>query len=279
MLWKYSIINIVFSNTTVNNYFGKEKVISLLPQNNMNDKKKVNKILTIVIIITAVLIAVLIGFWIFETIKTNSEQEDAASAVENFINDPIDTGDLIGSGGGARRANTTNNTTIDLNMISMDPAITDGGDGISSGSSKKVQTYKGFVMLGTIEIPKIDLKYPVLDRADAASMEVAPGVVYGPGLNKVGNTVIAGHNYRNKTFFSKINKLKSGDSIYITDNDKKKVEYIVYKIYTTGSEDNSYWDRDTKGAMEISLSTCTDDVQARTIVWAIEKDKRNLVGQ
>ncbi len=276
MLCKYSIINIVFSYTTVNNYFGKEKVISLLPQNNMNDKKKINKILTIVIIITAVLIAILIGFWIFETVKTNSEQQDAASAVDNFINNPIDTGDLIGPGGGTRVANTTDNTVIDLNLISLDPALTDNGN--STSSSRKVQTYKGFVMLGTIEIPKIDLKYPVLDRADAASMEVAPGVIYGPGLNKVGNTVIAGHNYRNKTFFSKINQLKKGDSIYITDTDKNKVEYLVYNIYTTGSEDNSYWDRDTRGAKEISLSTCTDDVQARTIVWAIEKDKRDLVG-
>ena len=247
----------------------------------MNDKKKVNKILTIVIIITAVLIAILVGFWIFETIKTNSEKEDAASAVENFINTPINTGDLIGGGSGTtnRVANTTENTVIDLNMIGMDPAITDNTNtnSITTGSSKKVQLYKGFVMLGTIEIPKIDLKYPVLDRADAASMEVAPGLIYGPGLNKVGNNVIAGHNYRNKTFFSNLTKLKKGDSIYITDTDKNKVEYIIYNIYTTGSEDNSYWDRDTRGAREISLSTCTDDVQARTVIWAIEKEKRSLV--
>ena len=242
----------------------------------MNDKKKINKILTIVIIITAVLIAILIGFWIFESVKTNSEQQDAAAAVNEFQNQ-IDTGSLIGPGGGTQTGNTTDNTVIDLNLIGMDPAITYGGNNTAS-VSRKVQTYKGFVMLGTIEIPKINLSYPVLDRADAASMEVAPGVVYGPGLNKVGNTVIAGHNYRNKTFFSKINQLKKGDSIYITDTDKKKVEYLVYNIYTTGSEDNSYWDRDTRGAKEISLSTCTDDVQARTIVWAIEKDKRDLVG-
>jgi len=248
----------------------------------MNDKKKINKILTIVIIITAVLIAILVGFWIFETIKTNSEKEDAASAVENFINTPNNNnGDLLiggGSGTTNRVANTTENTVIDLNMLNMDPAITDNSNSISTGgSSKKVQLYKGFVMLGTIEIPKIDLKYPVLDRADAASMEVAPGLIYGPGLNKVGNNVIAGHNYRNKTFFSNLTKLKKGDSIYITDTDKNKVEYIIYNIYTTGSEDNSYWDRDTRGAREISLSTCTDDVQARTVIWAIEKDKRGLV--
>ena len=243
----------------------------------MNDKKKINKILTIVIIITAVLIAILIGFWIFESVKQNSVDQDAKDAVEDFKNNQIDTSGLIGNATGAQSGNTTDNTVIDLNLIGMGPAITDGGNNTASGS-RKVQTYKGFVMLGTIEIPKINLSYPVLDRADAASMEVAPGVVYGPGLNKVGNTVIAGHNYRNKTFFSKINQLKKGDSIYITDTDKKKVEYIVYNIYTTGSEDNSYWDRDTRGAKEISLSTCTDDVQARTIVWAIEKEKRDLVG-
>jgi LPXTG-site transpeptidase (sortase) family protein len=226
--------------------------------------------LTIVIIITAVLIAILIGFWIFESVKTNSEQQDAAAAVDNFINNPIDTADLIGPGGGTQMANATDNTVIDLNLINMDPAITDGGNG-SSGSVKKYQLYKGFVMLGTIEIPKIDLKYPVLDRADAASMEVAPGVVYGPGLNKVGNTVIAGHNYRNKTFFSKINQLKKGDSIYITDTDKNKVEYIVYNIYTTGSEDNSYWDRDTRGAME-NLTTALLEPAEPVDTWEKLRD-------
>lgn len=242
----------------------------------MNDKKKINKILTVVIIVTAILIAILIGFWIFETIKTNSEKKDADSAVENFLSNGINTGDLIGpSSGGNQATNSATNTEIDLNLINVDPSIT--GNTTGGNGSKKVATYKGFTMLGTIEIPIIDLKYPLLDRADAASMEVAPGVIYGPGLNKVGNNVIAGHNYRNKTFFSNLKKLKNGDSIYITDTDKNRVEYIVYKIYTTGSEDNSYWDRDTKGAREISLSTCTDDVQGRLIIWAIEKDKRDLV--
>ena len=84
----------------------------------MNDKKKINKILTIVIIITAVLIAILIGFWIFQTAKDNAEQQDAATAVNEFQNQ-IDTGDLIGPGGGSQTTNTTDNTVIDLNLINL----------------------------------------------------------------------------------------------------------------------------------------------------------------
>ncbi len=36
-------------------------------------------------------------------------------------------------------------------------------------------------------------------------------------LNKPGNTVIAGHNYRNSRFFSNNKKLNIGDKIYVTD--------------------------------------------------------------
>ena len=37
------------------------------------------------------------------------------------------------------------------------------------------------------------------------------------GLNKVGNTVIIGHNYRNGTFFGSNKKMNEGDKVYITD--------------------------------------------------------------
>ena len=38
--------------------------------------------------------------------------------------------------------------------------------------------------------------------------------------------------------------------------------------YETEENDSEYMSRDTKGAIEISLSTCTDDSQRRLIIWA-----------
>ena len=125
-------------------------------------------------------------------------------------------------------------------------------------------------MLGTIEIPAIDIKYPVLERATKSSLEASVGVLMGPGLNKVGNTLIVGHNYRNGTFFSKNKDLKNGDIIYITDTEGNRVKYTIYNIYNTSSEDTEYMTRDTAGKREISLSTCTDDSKYRLVIWAKE---------
>ena len=92
----------------------------------------------------------------------------------------------------------------------------------------------------------------------------------GPGLNQVGNTIIVGHNYRNGTFFSRNNELANDDEIYITDNSGTRIEYTIYNIYTTSSEDSDYITRDTAGKREISLSTCTDDSRYRLVIWARE---------
>ena len=131
--------------------------------------------------------------------------------------------------------------------------------------------YKGFEVVATIQIPTIKLKYPILEKVTKKSLETAVAWLYGPGLNEVGNNVIIGHNYRNGTMFSNVKNLKNGDAIYITDESGRKVKYIVYKIYRTSGDDASYMTRDTKGKREISLSTCTDDSKARTIVWAKEE--------
>ena len=88
------------------------------------------------------------------------------------------------------------------------------------------------------------------------------------GLNEIGNSVIIGHNYRNGTMFSNVKKLGNGDIIYITDTQGRKVKYVIYSIYRTSGSDAKYITRNTNGLKEISLSTCTDDSKARTIVLA-----------
>lgn len=124
-------------------------------------------------------------------------------------------------------------------------------------------------MVGKIEIPKTKVNLPVLEEVTKKSIEASVAILYGPGLNKEGNTVIVGHNYRNGTLFSDNAKIAVGDKIYITDTSGKKVTYIVYNTYTTEPEDSEYMTREVKqGDMEISLSTCNDDSSKRIIVWA-----------
>ena len=131
--------------------------------------------------------------------------------------------------------------------------------------------YKGYDVIGKIQIPKIKLSYPVLSCATVSSMKISVGVVYGPGLNEIGNTVLMGHNYRNGSLFSNNKKLANGDSIFITDTTGRKIEYVIYNMYITSSTDFDYAIRTTGGKREISLASCTDDGKSRLIIWAVEK--------
>ena len=123
---------------------------------------------------------------------------------------------------------------------------------------------------GKIEIPKIKLKYPVLSVATLSSMKVSIGIIYGPGLNQVGNTVLMGHNYRNGALFSNNSKLNIGDYVYITDMTGKKIRYVIYNKYITATTDFDYAIRNTGGRREISMASCTDDSKSRLIIWAKE---------
>ena len=137
----------------------------------------------------------------------------------------------------------------------------------SRGSSSY---YKGYSMIGTIQIPKIKVKIPIVDKVTVSSITSAAGVLYGPGPNEIGNTVLVAHNYRNGTFFSNNKKLTEGDKIYVTDLDGRKIEYIITKAYETDEHDFSYATRNTNGKREISLSTCTTDATKRLVIWARE---------
>lgn len=135
---------------------------------------------------------------------------------------------------------------------------------------KKVY-HEGFVKLGTIEISKTGISYPILDDISQKALDTAVGVLYPTNarLNEEGNVVIIGHNYKNGKFFSNNKKLQVGDKIKITDNDSRSLTYTIYEIFETTPEDTEYITRERpEGSVEISLSTCTDDVKNRLIILA-----------
>lgn len=129
--------------------------------------------------------------------------------------------------------------------------------------------YKGFTVVGKIEMPTIRIQYPILDViTHAKAIEVSVGILYGPGVNKPGNTVIIGHNYNNGLFFGKNKNLKIGEKIYLTDIYGKKVEYTIFDKYYTPESDTSYITRKTDGKTEVTLVTCDTTGKNRLVVCA-----------
>ncbi len=224
---------------------------------------KYSNVLTVILIIVIIAILGLIGFLGYDFYRKyyiDKETEDFLSQYEEQLKNNV-------------TQNTVNNNETNNNVSTViDPVgPADTNTTTNNGSSStKVPTYKGYNVLGTIEIPKTGIKYPILDKVTPKSIQLAVAYYYGPGLNKVGNTTIVGHNYRNGAFFGKNKQLEVGDIIYITDNTGKKIKYTIYKKYTTSETDAEYITRDTAGAREISLSTCTDDSKGRLIILAKE---------
>ena len=224
------------------------------------EEKKYNKVLTVILVIVVIAICIIIGFWIYDAINRHNINAGLNEAVDEFDNRILNN-------------QVSDNQIEDENYVGLDINVNDIQNTGSTGGGRGTvarQTYKGFAVVGKIEIPAIKINYPVLDRATDASMKASVGILYGVGLNKVGNTVIAGHNYRNGTFFSNNKKLKNGDLVYITDLEGTRIKYTIYNIYHTSSSDFDYAARDTAGKREVSLTTCTDDVNARLVIWAKE---------
>ena len=123
---------------------------------------------------------------------------------------------------------------------------------------------------GIIEIPKINIKYPIVSTTSDKAMEVAITKFWGEKINDIGNYTLAGHNYKNGTMFGKTKYLEIGDIIKMTDLNLNTVEYEVFKIYTIDPNDVSCIESVDPNAREITLITCTNGHANRLITKAKE---------
>ena len=220
---------------------------------------KYGNVLTIILIVLVVVIMLGLGFLAYKyIIKPNSDND---KKIEAFAE--IDKGTLDDEKKDDNKEENSNDV-IDIE------APTETNNNSSSNQTKTKPRYKGFVMLGYITIPKTNVKEPILDTVTPESLNIAVAVLYpsNPQLNQPGTTVIIGHNYRNGKFFSNNKKLSVGDKVKIKDASGTELTYNIYEIFETTEQDTSFYNRDTNGKAEITLSTCTDDSKARTIILA-----------
>lgn len=127
-----------------------------------------------------------------------------------------------------------------------------------------------YFTIGVVNIPSINVNYPILSTYTDALLKIAPCKFHGPNPNEVGNLCIAGHNYRNSKFFSKVPDMQLGDIIEITDLSGNTVEYKVYDMFIVNPDELGCTSQLTEGRKEITLITCTDDNKQRHIIKARE---------
>lgn len=229
-------------------------------------KKKLYKFL---FILSIFLIITLFSMYIYAEYDRNKE-ENISKNILSFLKKQDDT--TVSEVENALIVKLTQDATI--NAEEYDSESTESGQPVYIGTT--TSTYiasngKEYNFIGRIVIPKIGVDYPILSETSVELLKVAPCKFWGGNPNEVGNLCIAGHNYRNDKFFSKIQTLIIGDIIEITDLSKRTIQYEVYDIHTVIPNDRSDTTQVTNGKKEVTLITCTDDSKQRTIVKCTEK--------
>lgn len=130
--------------------------------------------------------------------------------------------------------------------------------------------YGGYQVIGTIQIDKIDIEYPILIESTEDSLNKSITRVGNGKVNEIGNLTLAGHNYIDGSMFGKIDKLEEGDKISVLDLYGNKVEYVIFDKYVTEPNDTSILESLEKDRKEITLLTCINGNKNRLIIKASE---------
>ncbi len=128
--------------------------------------------------------------------------------------------------------------------------------------------FKGYKVEGIIEIPKINIKYPIIDHTNEETMKVSITKFWGPQANEIGNYTVAGHNNKDGTMFGKTKYLQIGDKIRLTNLRNETIEYEIFKIYSIEPDDVECVESVQSGTREITLITCTNGHKNRLVTKA-----------
>ena len=184
--------------------------------------KKKKKFYKFEFFISLVLVCVLSSYYIYAEYNKNKEEE--------ISQDILAQTDIVGEDQTIKK---DDKLVVMLDGdVTANPEVEDTLDEANQEIMEQEYVTVGgekYSPIASIEIPKINIKYPILSETTVELLKKAPTKFWGANPNEVGNFCIAGHNYRNKKFFSKVPKLEKGDIIIITDYQKgRTVKYSVY---------------------------------------------------
>lgn len=130
----------------------------------------------------------------------------------------------------------------------------------TDSSNETTVDVNGYDYIGVIEIPKIEIKLPVLSEWDYARLKIAPCRQFGS--ISTDDIVIAAHNY--KKHFGSLSSLNIGDEIILTDTSKNTHEYSVARIEVLNPTDV---EKVQNSGYDLVLYTCTYGGKTRVTLF------------
>ena len=127
-------------------------------------------------------------------------------------------------------------------------------------------------VIGIIEIPGLDIRYPVMEGTTSKVLNAGIGhIEETAGIGESGNCVLCGHNgSRYGTFFTPLSQISIGDEVMITDKKGQEHIYEVTETEVVNPYDNSI---KTQGdEKELTLFTCSQKGTMRFVVRCIYKE-------
>lgn len=194
-------------------------------------KITVYKIILVILVITAIILA---GFVIKKQIESKKVEDNTKTVLQEI-----------------KKENKSNPEQID----------------VIQEIEQKIGEYK---VIGIINIPKIGIEYPILEKTNKESLDLSITKFWGEKINQKGNVVLAGHNRLNNTMFGKIDKLENGDIIELTDSQMVTVKYQVFDKYVIDPNDIDCIFPIEENTREVTLITCTNRDKNRLVVKARE---------
>ena len=124
------------------------------------------------------------------------------------------------------------------------------------------------------EIPRLDIKVPVLEGTDMKSLQVSAGHFEDTGALGKGHYCIAGHNSTiYAEIFNDLDKIEIGDEMYLVDIDEKRTRYLYVVTEYKTVEPNETWVLNDFGDNRLTVISCTDDGKQRQVVVAAFQKK------
>ena len=162
-------------------------------------------------------------------------------------------------------AGIVNFTDTDEAPQTADTQGEEAGDNISDGLSNSFVSDSAYsvgewMICGTLEIPVIGLKLPVMAEYSEALLRLAPCRYTDNGVPS-DKLVIAGHNFNEH--FGYLGNLVNGDSVFFTDAEGKRRETKVVYI---GQVESNDFAAVSEGDWELAMFTCNFSGEKRVLV-------------
>lgn len=121
-------------------------------------------------------------------------------------------------------------------------------------------------VIGIIEIPSLDIKYPVFEGA--GSVQLNEGIGHMTNTTELcgkGNCVLAGHNgSRRGVYFTYLCNIEAGAKVVLTNRKKEKHEYTVKEMKVVNPYDE--WVTEQAEEESLTLFTCAEHGTKRFVV-------------